>query len=364
MLGCGSGTGQGDVLEFRLLGPLEVLEGDRVLPLGGEKQRAALAMLLLHRNTVVSRDRLIGGIWGETPPVSARPTLDTYMSRLRKVLRTDARGPRLVTRPPGYLLRVEDGELDLQRFDTLLDRARSALASRDWLAGGEDLREALSLFKGAPLEDLAHVSFAQAEVGRLEELRLGALELRLDADLETGDHAEVVGELESLVPGSRSGSGSGPCSCSPCIGRAGRETPCWRSTGPGGSSARSSAWIPVSRCSSSISGSSSRTPPWNSPGTRQRPGGRPAAFLRPRPRSPIGVFPRSRSRLRWFGHHLGGPLRGTDGAADGPPADGRRPSEARRSLSSSCSSPSSFRPSAEGGGGHLPSSVREWCCST
>jgi DNA-binding SARP family transcriptional activator/ABC-type oligopeptide transport system substrate-binding subunit len=186
-------------LEFRLLGPLEVLEGDRVLPLGGEKQRAALAMLLLHRNMVVSRDRLIGGIWGETPPVSARPTLDTYVSRLRKVLRTDARGPRLVTRPPGYLLRVEDGELDLQRFDTLLDRARPALASRDWLAGGEDLREALSLFKGAPLEDLAHVPFAQAEVGRLEELRLGALELRLDADLEIGRHLEVVGELESLV---------------------------------------------------------------------------------------------------------------------------------------------------------------------
>ncbi len=199
MLGCGLGTGQGDVLEFRLLGPLEVLEGDRVLPLGGEKQRAALAMLLLHRNMVVSRDRLIGGIWGETPPVSARPTLDTYVSRLRKVLRTDARGPRLVTRPPGYLLRVEDGELDLQRFDTLLDRARSALASRDWSAGGEDLREALSLFKGAPLEDLAHVPFAQAEVGRLEELRLGALELRLDADLEIGRHLEVVGELESLV---------------------------------------------------------------------------------------------------------------------------------------------------------------------
>jgi DNA-binding SARP family transcriptional activator/ABC-type oligopeptide transport system substrate-binding subunit len=176
-----------------------VLEGDRVLPLGGEKQRSALAMLLLHRNGVVSRDRLIEGIWGEAPPVSVGPTLDTYVSRLRKVLRADGLGPRLVTRPPGYLLRVEDGELDLQRFETLLDRATSAVASGDQRAAGEVLREALSLFRGAPLEDLAHAPLAQAEVGRLEALRLGALELRLESDLETGGHARVVGELESLV---------------------------------------------------------------------------------------------------------------------------------------------------------------------
>lgn len=199
MLGCGSALGQGDVLEFRVLGPLEVLEGDRILPLGGEKQRAALAMLLLHRNVVVSRDRLIEGIWGEAAPVSASSTLDTYISRLRKVLPEDGSGRRLVTRSPGYLLRVEDGELDLQRFEALVDRARSALASEDRRAAGEDLREALSLFRGASLEDLAHVPFAQAEVGRLEELRLAALELRLDAELEIGRHHEIVGELETLV---------------------------------------------------------------------------------------------------------------------------------------------------------------------
>jgi DNA-binding SARP family transcriptional activator/ABC-type oligopeptide transport system substrate-binding subunit len=193
------GSRSEDALEFRILGPLEVLEGDRILPLGGEKQRATLAMLLLHRNAVVSRGRLIEGIWGESPPVSAGPTLDTYVSRLRKVLRADGLGPRLVTRPPGYLLRVKDGELDLQRFEALLDRAKSALASGDQRAAGEVLREALSLFRGPPLEDLAHAPFAQAEVGRLEELRLGALELRLESDLDTGGHAGVVGELESLV---------------------------------------------------------------------------------------------------------------------------------------------------------------------
>ena len=194
-----AGLGQEDVLEFRILGPLEVVEGDRILPLGGEKQRAALAMLLLHRNVVVSRDRLIEGIWGDAPPVSAGPTLDTLLSRLRKVLPTEGSGSRLVTRPPGYLLRVEDGELDLQRFEVLLDRARSALASEDRWTSGEHLREALSLFRGTSLEDLAHAPFAQAEVGRLEEMRLGALELRLDVDLESGRYPEVVGELESLV---------------------------------------------------------------------------------------------------------------------------------------------------------------------
>ncbi len=187
MLGCGSGTGQGDVLEFRLLGPLEVLEGDRVLPLGGEKQRAALAMLLLHRNMVVSRDRLIGGI--SSPPA---PQPDRGLSSITVA-------PPVVSPPSG---RAASGDGRRRRWPPRGWTAAiggAALASRDWPAGGEDLREALSLFKGAPLEDLAHVPFAQAEVGRLEELRLGALGLRLDADLEIGRHLEVVGELESLV---------------------------------------------------------------------------------------------------------------------------------------------------------------------
>jgi len=187
-------------LEFRILGPLEALGDDgRVLPLGGAKQRATLAMLLLHRNEALSKERLIEGLWGSSPPPAAEPTLKTYISRLRRVLPDDERGARLTTRPPGYRLRVEAGELDLERFQSLLSRGRAALAAGDASAAREALQQSMSLFRGAPLEDLAHVPFALAEVGRLEELRLGALELRLESDLETGDLAEVVGELESLV---------------------------------------------------------------------------------------------------------------------------------------------------------------------
>jgi DNA-binding SARP family transcriptional activator/ABC-type transport system substrate-binding protein len=186
-------------LEFRILGPLQVLDEGRILPLGGAKQRSTLAMLLLGRNQVVSRDRLIDGLWGASPPPSAGPSLETYVSRLRRVLPGDADGARLVTQSPGYRLRVEAGELDLERFETLLDQARRARATGDPEAATNDLSSALSLFRGAPLEDLVHAPFAQAEIGRLEEVRLGVLEQRLEADLAVGRHAEVVGELESLA---------------------------------------------------------------------------------------------------------------------------------------------------------------------
>jgi DNA-binding SARP family transcriptional activator/ABC-type oligopeptide transport system substrate-binding subunit len=156
-------------------------------------------MLLLGRNQVVSRDRLIDGLWGASPPPSASPSLETYVSRLRRVLPGDGNDARLVTQPPGYRLRVEAGELDLERCETLLDQARAARAAGDFESARNAFREALSLFRGAPLEDLVHAPFAQAEIGRLEEVRLGALEQRLEADLAVGRHAEVVGELESLA---------------------------------------------------------------------------------------------------------------------------------------------------------------------
>jgi DNA-binding SARP family transcriptional activator len=186
-------------LEFRILGPFQVLVEGRALPLGGAKQRATLAMLLLGRNQVVSREQLIDGLWGASPPPTAGPTLETYVSRLRRVLQNDGHGARLVTQPPGYRLRVEPGELDLERLEVLLDQASRARAASDPEAAANHLREALSLFRGAPLEDLARTPFAREEIGRLEELRLGALEQRLDADLAVGRHAEVVGELEVMA---------------------------------------------------------------------------------------------------------------------------------------------------------------------
>ena len=190
---------EGSALQFRILGPLQLLNEGRLVPLGGAKQRSTLAMLLLGRNHVVSRDRLIDGLWGTSPPPSAGPSLETYVSRLRRVLPGDGEDARLVTQPPGYRLRVEAGELDLERFETLLVQARTARAAGDFGRARNALRDALALFRGAPLEDLVHAPFAQAEIGRLEEARLGALEQRLDADLAVGRHAEVVGELESLV---------------------------------------------------------------------------------------------------------------------------------------------------------------------
>jgi DNA-binding SARP family transcriptional activator len=179
-------------VDFRILGPLEVVDGGRVLPLGGSRQRTLLALLLTRANEVVSTDRLIDELWGEQPPRTALNALHYHVSQLRKVLGgTDA----IVTQDPGYLIRVGPNELDLLRFERLVDEARRAppdLAARL-------LRDALGLWRGPALADLAGERFAQAEALRLEELRLGALEQRFEADLALGRHAELVGELEALV---------------------------------------------------------------------------------------------------------------------------------------------------------------------
>jgi DNA-binding SARP family transcriptional activator len=171
-------------LEFRILGPVEVLADDRPIPLGGARQRALLAILLTRANEVVSTDRLIDELWGETPPRTALNTLQYYVSQLRKLLGAD----RIVTQPPGYIIRVGTDELDLARFERLLEEG-----------GGEPVREALALWRGPALADFAYEEFAQAEAARLDELRLAALERRIDADLALGRHAELVGELENLV---------------------------------------------------------------------------------------------------------------------------------------------------------------------
>jgi DNA-binding SARP family transcriptional activator len=168
-------------VDFRILGPLEVLDDGRALDLGGGKQRAVLAVLLLRANRVVSRDDLVDAIWGERAPETATKALQVYVSQLRKALGRD----RILTRAPGYELRVEPGELDLQQFTQLVESRRFA--------------EALRLRRGAPLADFAYEPFAQSEIARLDELGLACLEQRIDADLEAGRHAALVAELEALV---------------------------------------------------------------------------------------------------------------------------------------------------------------------
>jgi DNA-binding SARP family transcriptional activator len=176
-------------VEFRILGPLEVREGERVVPLGGARRRAVLALLLLDANRVVSVERLVDGVWGDSPPASALASLQNHLGRLRQQL-----GERLVTRSPGYELRVGDGELDLDRFVRLVDEARGAEPA----VAAERLAEALALWRGPPLADLAAEPAGQA-AAHLEELRLAALEDRIDADLALGRHGPLVAELEALV---------------------------------------------------------------------------------------------------------------------------------------------------------------------
>jgi predicted ATPase/DNA-binding SARP family transcriptional activator len=180
-------------MEFRILGPLEVAAGDELLALGGSKQRALLAILLLHANEVVSSDRLIEGLWSERPPESGRKVLQVRVSQLRKALGTAGR--QLLTRPPGYVLRVDREQLDLYRFERLVSEAEAAQPA----IAADKLREALGLWRGAPLDDVAYESFAQAEIGRLQELRIAAIEKWIEADLALGRHAQVIAELESVA---------------------------------------------------------------------------------------------------------------------------------------------------------------------
>ena len=182
-----------DDMDFRILGPLQVTEGARTVPLGGASLRALLAFLLLHANEVVSNDRLLDELWTGKPPGSGVTALQVRVSQLRKALGPAA--DRLETRAPGYVLLVGQNELDLDRFSRLVEEADDAEPA----AAAEKLREALALWRGPPLADLAYESFAQAAIRRMDELRLAAIEARLEADLALGVHAELVGELEALV---------------------------------------------------------------------------------------------------------------------------------------------------------------------
>ena len=182
-------------MEFRILGPLEVWDERGEVSLGGPKPRALLAGLLLRPNEVVPADRLIDELWGEDSPEDAGAALRVNVSRLRKALPQDV----LTTRAPGYVLQVEPDELDLHRFERLVDEGRSLLARGLAADASERLHEALALWRGPALADFTYESFAQAAIARLEEIRLGAVELRIAADLALWRHAELIGELEALA---------------------------------------------------------------------------------------------------------------------------------------------------------------------
>jgi WD40 repeat protein/DNA-binding SARP family transcriptional activator len=183
-------------MEFRILGPLEV-EGERgPVALGGTKPRAVLAVLLLHPNEPVSAEQMAIALWGEDAPEGAVKTVQVHVSRLRKAL---GDGDAVATTPGGYRLRVRPGELDAERFEHLVEDGRHALAEGQPARAATVLREALVLWRGPPFAELALEPFAPAEIARLEEQRLAALEARVEADLAAGHEAELIGELQHLV---------------------------------------------------------------------------------------------------------------------------------------------------------------------
>jgi predicted ATPase/DNA-binding SARP family transcriptional activator len=184
-------------LEFRILGPLEASEEGRLLPLGGPKQRSLLALLLLHANEVVTSDRLLEKVWHDSRPDGAARSLQVYVSSLRKALGHS--GTALQTRAGGYSIAIEPDQLDAVRFERLVDEGARMLANREPERAVMLLREALKLWRGPALADLGYLSFAQNEIARLEELRLAAVETRIEADFALGRGAELVGELESLA---------------------------------------------------------------------------------------------------------------------------------------------------------------------
>lgn len=185
------------MIEFRILGPLEARLDGTVLRLGPPKQRALLALLVLEANRAVPVDRLIDRLWGERPPASARTVLQGYVSQLRKIL--GPAGGALRTEGGGYLLEVAVDRVDAWRFERLLREGVDALRADQPKRASEALAQAIALWRGPPLADFAYEAWAQAEIQRLEELRLGSFEERIESELVLGRHVELVGELEVLV---------------------------------------------------------------------------------------------------------------------------------------------------------------------
>jgi YVTN family beta-propeller protein len=182
-------------VEFGILGPLAVWRDGEEVPIGAAKQRALLTLLLLRRGEYVPTETLVDELWRVRPPVTAVKTVQVYVSQLRKAL-----GERLIeTRPAGYRLRLDPDSVDAARFESLLSRARELLDEGEASEAGELVREALGLWRGPPLAEFRYEEFARDEIARVEELHLVGLELRLEAELALGRHAELVPELEALA---------------------------------------------------------------------------------------------------------------------------------------------------------------------
>lgn len=182
-------------MEFRILGPLEVRDEDREVPLRGGKERALLALLLVNANRTLPLEGIVDALWADDVPETAQKMVQIYVSHLRKVLPTDT----LRTRAPGYMVAVEEGELDLHRFERGVAKARAALEAGQARQAADGFRGALSLWRGPALAEFGSEPFAQVEAARLEDLRIYAVEGRLEAELAFGDHRAAVGELEALI---------------------------------------------------------------------------------------------------------------------------------------------------------------------
>ena len=293
---------QTELAEFGILGPLEVASSGRAVPLGGPRQRAVLALLLLEANRVVSLDRLAEDVWGGHPPDGWVTTVQIYVSHLRQALEPDrargAAGEVLVTRNPGYLLRVDGEQLDATRFQDGFAAGRAALEAGRYAEAAGTLRQALGLWRSGVLADLADYAFTRPEAARLEELRLAATEARIDADLALGRHDALTAELEQLVAKILCGSGCTASSCWRCTGAAGRPTR-WPPTGGSATcSPVSSASTPGSRCGACTQPCSPRT---------RRSTGTVTARPRPRVRARVST-PRPTATVRH--RRSGSPHRG------------------------------------------------------
>src|SRR6266568_5463450 len=187
--------GKGGTVQVRILGPFQLEDGGRQITVGGVRQRAVLADLVLNANEVVPSEQLLLDLWGEESPPSAANALQAAISRLRRVLPPG----RLITAAPGYALRIFPVELDVKQFEQLIYEGREALVARLPAEAARTLDQALTLWRGPPLADFRYEPFAQAEIARLEELRLTCLEERIEAHLALGSAGELTAELRRLV---------------------------------------------------------------------------------------------------------------------------------------------------------------------